>query len=254
MKSTLLSLALVAAISTASVVVSASSVSVAETDSGVSLTCFPHGAAPTRYDNSWGAARSGGRGHQGVDLMAEKMTPVIAVADGYVGRIRETGSLSGAYVQLVHPGGFESYYMHLNNDTPGTDDGAAPYDLTFGPGIVEGAVVSAGDVIGYVGDSGNAEGSSPHTHFELHIDGVAVNGYDYLVDVDARNTELTDLLAGVGATPTHEIDFIDRGALWSSIVTTQGLECLSEGYENIIEHLFGELPGERVELAGVVAQ
>ncbi len=84
---------------------------------GHALTCFPLAPADIRYDNTWGAARSGGRGHQGTDIMAPKQTVVMAVADGVVETL-DTASGAGYYVRLVHPGGWETWYMHLDNDSP----------------------------------------------------------------------------------------------------------------------------------------
>ncbi len=82
---------------------------------------------------------------------------------------------------LQHRAGWETWYMHLNNDNPNTDDGRAPRDLMFAPGLEVGDFVAAGDLIGFVGDSGNAEGTEPHTHFELHHNGRTINPYPYLV-------------------------------------------------------------------------
>jgi len=110
----------------------------------------------------FGACRAGcSRLHEGVDVMALKMTEVYAVADATVSWV---GSRCCS-VFLQHDDGWWSWYIHLNNDTPGTDDGLA---WGIAEGIMPGARVTAGQLIGWVGDSGNAEDTDPHLHFELH--------------------------------------------------------------------------------------
>ena len=146
---------------------------------------FPQETSKTYFSSSFGDYRSGGRSHKGNDLMAPRLTEVYALADGvvfYVGINR----LSGRNLKIDHGDGWESYYLHLNNDNPGTDDGDAPWSLTVAPGIEEGAAVAAGQLIGWVGDSGNAEWTAPHTHFEIHHDGRAVNPYAILTDAYER--------------------------------------------------------------------
>ena len=121
--------------------------------------------------------------------MAPKHTPVYAVADGVVSIMRKSG-MAGYWIGVEHAGGVESWYMHLNNDTPGTDDGRANIDEVYAPGIEVGTFVAAGQLIGYVGDSGNAERSGSHTHFELRIDGRAIDPYPLLVDAYERSLEI----------------------------------------------------------------
>lgn len=153
---------------------------------------FPQDAEVTHFDDTWGHARSGGRSHKGTDLMAPKLTAVYAVADGVVSIMRKS-SLSGYWIGIEHAGGFESWYMHLNNDSPGTDDGRATLDHVYAPGIEIGSFVTAGQLIGYVGDSGNAEGSGSHTHFELRVDGHAVDPYPLLAAAHERALEIARL-------------------------------------------------------------
>lgn len=155
---------------------------------------FPQDALATEFTDSYGAPRSGHR-HQGNDLMAPKGTEVYAVADGVVRWIRDRGT-AGRYVAIEHADGWESWYMHLNDDNPGTDDGAAP--LALGVAVEVGEVVEAGQLIGWVGDSGNAEGSSPHNHFELHHNGRAIDPYSHLIRAFERALEdLTAPAAGL---------------------------------------------------------
>ena len=131
------------------------------------------------YSDTWGAARSGGRSHEGTDIMADKMVPVVAAASGTVGWMRSGVGTDCCMMALNHDDGWSSWYIHLNNDTPGTDDGQG---FGFAPGIERGVHVEAGQLIGWVGDSGNAEWTAPHLHFELHKPGVgAINPYPHLV-------------------------------------------------------------------------
>lgn len=153
---------------------------------------FPQDAEVTHFDDTWGHARSGGRRHKGSDLMAPKLTPVYSVADGVVSIMRKSG-LAGYWIGIEHAGGVESWYMHLNNDDPGTDNGRASLDQVYAPGIEVGSFVSAGQLIGYVGDSGNAERSGSHTHFELRVDGQAIDPYPLLVEAHQRALEVARL-------------------------------------------------------------
>lgn len=134
-------------------------------------------AGDNAWTDTWGAPRSDGRVHEGTDIFADKGTPVVAAADGRITRIA-VGDRAGRYIVITHDDGWSSYYLHLNNDTPGTDDGLL--DVTP-EGIAVGVRVTAGDVIDFVGDSGNAELTPAHLHFELHTpDGDVINPAPHL--------------------------------------------------------------------------
>jgi peptidoglycan LD-endopeptidase LytH len=149
---------------------------------------FPQETGPTEFRSSFGVSRSGGRRHNGNDLIAPRMTEVYAFADGVVSYVG-TNHLSGRNVKINHRDGWETYYLHLNNDNVDTDDGAAPWTLTLAPGIEEGKEVKAGQLIAWVGDSGNAEGTTPHTHFELRFDGAPLNPYPLLIEAFEKAVE-----------------------------------------------------------------
>lgn len=146
---------------------------------------FPQDPETTWFLDTFGARRAGGHVHIGVDLHAAKGSPVYAIAPGVVTRVAISGR-AGAYVVIDHGPGWSSWYMHLDTDEPGTDNGRGRFDTAFAVGIEDGAFVDAGTLIGFVGDSGNAEHTEPHTHFELHRNGRAIDPYPMLVQSQQR--------------------------------------------------------------------
>lgn len=165
------------------------------------------------YGDTFGAPRDGGdREHLGTDIFASRGTPVVAAAAGIV-EIVADHSRAGQYVVVRHWDGWRTAYLHLNNDSPGTDNGLA---TGFGPGVEVGARVQAGTLIGYVGDSGNAEDTPPHLHFELQQpDGLTVNAYQSLraarsvTEASALPTVDYD---GVVASGTNLVGHLDPGS------------------------------------------
>ncbi|NNF68936.1 MAG: peptidoglycan DD-metalloendopeptidase family protein [Acidimicrobiia bacterium] len=134
---------------------------------GVSNSVTPGFVCPapgSRFINDWGFPRSGGRKHKGTDMMAPRGNHVVAVGDGTV-RLK-TNSLGGTVAFLKADHGVTYYYAHLDG---------------YAAGLSTGDRVSAGQLIGYVGDSGNALGGATHLHFEVHPGGgAAVNPYPTL--------------------------------------------------------------------------
>ena len=114
--------------------------------------------------DTWGAARSEGRSHEGIDIFAERDTAIQATTHGVISKIGDD-RLGGRVVVIVGPGGAGHYYAHLENFAD----------------IEVNDWVEVGDIIGYVGNSGNAKGTPPHVHYGIYIKGSAVNPYPLLI-------------------------------------------------------------------------
>jgi hypothetical protein len=145
---------------------------------------------PVSYSNDWGACRDGcARHHEGNDILGVRMQPLLAAVDGTITNIRTESGISGNGITVTGADGWYYNYFHVNNDTPGSDDGAAGPEWIVSPGLTVGSHVRAGQVIGYMGDSGNAEGSVPHVHFEIRTpDRTPVNPYHSLVAAQRRES------------------------------------------------------------------
>ena len=126
--------------------------------------------------------RGTNRTHEGNDIIGPKLTPLVAVTDGVISFLTEQQASWGYSLSILDQDGYEYNYLHINNDTPGTDDGQAASSYAFAPGLQLGQKVKAGQFIAWMGDSGNAEQTVPHLHFEIRAPGnIAISPYQSLV-------------------------------------------------------------------------
>jgi hypothetical protein len=139
-------------------------------------------AGPVSYTDDWHDARFGPpfHLHQGTDIFAERGTPIRAVDDGVVSY--SDGGLGGKGANLDAVDGTTYYMAHLNG---------------YARDLSSGSRVKQGQVIGYVGSTGNAEGGSPHLHFEIHPGGGEATNPKPILDgwLDEALAEVPTLLA-----------------------------------------------------------
>jgi murein DD-endopeptidase MepM/ murein hydrolase activator NlpD len=116
--------------------------------------------------DSYGDPRSGGRSHRGIDIFAPRWTEVIAVTEGTLTDVAQ-GGRAGRSLWLVGTDGRSYFYGHLE---------------AWARGVADGLRVEAGEVVGYVGNSGNAAGLPTHLHFEVRDGDRTLNPYPVLAD------------------------------------------------------------------------
>ncbi|MEO8033118.1 MAG: M23 family metallopeptidase [Acidobacteriota bacterium] len=122
------------------------------------------GVRSRQLADSWGGPRPGGRHHQGIDIFAKRGQPVLAATPGIVMKVG-TNELGGQIVKVLGPGLEWHYYAHLDR---------------FGS-FRAGSVVKSGDILGYVGNTGDARTTPCHLHYGIYSRlGVATNPYPRL--------------------------------------------------------------------------
>jgi murein DD-endopeptidase MepM/ murein hydrolase activator NlpD len=112
------------------------------------------GVLASQLHNTYFDARSGGRVHDAIDIHAPRGTPVLAVTDGVVLKLHYSNLGGRTLYQLDEDGRTRYYYAHLDG---------------YAPGMGEGVRVTRGQVIGYVGDTGNAAPGDTHLHFAIAV-------------------------------------------------------------------------------------
>jgi len=123
------------------------------------------GVTARQIQDTWGGARSEGRKHEGTDIFAQRGTPVVSTTQGIVRKIG-TNNLGGKVIWITGPNLSQHYYAHLDD---------------YAEHIQEGDWVEAGEIIAYVGNTGNAKNTPPHLHYGIYLSGEgATNPYPYL--------------------------------------------------------------------------
>lgn len=122
--------------------------------------------AKKQIANTWHAPRGTDRVHEGQDIFAPKGTSIYSATEGYVYNVGEN-RLGGQTVSVIGAGGRVYYYAHLDS---------------YAPGLAEGDHVTTQTVLGYVGTTGNAQGTPPHLHFGVYTSSGAINPLPLLTD------------------------------------------------------------------------
>lgn len=132
------------------------------------------------FSNDFTAPRSNGQ-HNATDIIAAKGQKIISAVDGNITFVPVPEPSYGYMVRVVDRDGYQYDYIHINNDTPGTDDGRGGPMNAYAPDMKQGYPIKKGQLIGYIGDSGNAETTVSHLHFEVTSPGgTKFNAYDLL--------------------------------------------------------------------------
>jgi murein DD-endopeptidase MepM/ murein hydrolase activator NlpD len=182
-----------------------------DTDPLIPSIAFPV-LGPVEFSHDFGDPRGehGERRHEGLDVIGTSGQPLRAAFDGVVTRIKTTDtSISGVVITITRGDGVRSNYFHVNDDTPGTRDNAAPQTLRIHPSLRVGDSVKAGQIVGYMGNSGNNPYVS-HLHFELRTpEGVPIDPYPAVLAAQQRE----QCSVGIGPwstdffSPTEETKF-----------------------------------------------
>jgi hypothetical protein len=141
------------------------------------------GVKVSDLEDTWGDARANGRTHEGIDILVPRGSFIVSPTDAIVTTVENSGN-GGNHVFTANPGGERYYFAHLDS---------------FATGLVEGQVLKAGDLIGYVGNTGNAAGGPTHLHFGIYQDNNfgAINPFPRLTlefSLQERMNAITKLL------------------------------------------------------------
>jgi hypothetical protein len=192
---------------------------------------------PTTYRDDFGEPRAKWP-HPGNDLMASKRQIAVAAEPGKI-KFWTHSATAGCMLYLYGKSGTSYQYIHLNNDlTDGNDNrGKCVAGTAYAPGLKDGASVQAGQAVGFVGDSGDANGIHPHLHFEVHPnDGGPVDPFPYLqkavhllMPVNPKATVSLSLAGRIASTTADRITIVP-----SSLTLLPGAQKVDLGATSLV--------------------
>jgi len=160
------------------------------------VTAFPVVGSVT-YTDDFGDPRPQGP-HEGNDIMSVRHQPAVAFESGWVEKwSHPEGAVPSCMLVLHGKSGMVYWYIHLNNDRGLENDNDAGCQKAYAPGLDYHDHVRRGQLVGFVGDSGDANGIQPHLHFEVHKpNGTPINPFQHLKD--AKHLLFPRLRPGLG--------------------------------------------------------
>ena len=200
---------------------------------------------PASFVDTYHAARGGGaRVHEATDIFGSKLQRVVAARAGTVCAVSGLDGREPDYgymVTVCGDDGRQYHYIHLNNDTPGTDDGRGGPAHAYAPGIRPGVRVARGQWLGYLGDSGNAETTPPHLHFEIEdprLRDARVSGGRYRGDRLNPYPSLVAAVGGSGRVSAGSTAGVRLGARGDAVAAWQA-DLRRSGARIVVDGVFG---------------
>jgi hypothetical protein len=181
------------------------------------------------FTNDYNSPRANGC-HCATDIIASKGQQIVSATDGVVDYVAYPQPSWGYAVIVRSTAGNYYGYLHINNDVPGTDNGQGGGMYAYAPDIKVGNPIKRGQLIGWVGDSGNAEGTVPHLHFEIHDDsrnGPTMNPYHRLMNDSSRISKPIN-------PPALPNEILPYGSGYKRTVNVARADVTGDGIEDLI--------------------
>jgi hypothetical protein len=199
---------------------------------------------PSSYSNDFYSPR-GDDIHHATDILAYKRQRVVSATDGVIQYVEYPQRGSQGYMVIVRStAGNSIYYIHLNNDNAGTDDGRGGGMQAYAPDVKAGNPVKKGQLLGWVGDSGNAESTVPHLHFEIRSggsNGDPINPYPLLKNDSVHISAPRDY-------PELPNEILPFGAAYKGKINVARGDVTGDGTEDLIAGADGIGKGSRVRV------
>jgi hypothetical protein len=229
-------------LATLSFILSVAAATIVADSASAAIITFPV-IGPSSFSNDYKAPRANGC-HCATDIIADKGQQIVSATDGVIDYVTYPEPSWGFAVIVRSTAGNYYWYLHINNDTPGTDDGKGGGMHAFAPDIKKGNPIKRGQLIGWIGDSGNSENTVSHLHFEIHDDsrdGPTINPYNLLKNNASRISKPVSY-------PSLPDEIVPYGVNYMRKVNVARADVTGDGQEELITGAEGSGSSPRVHV------